>query len=89
MDKFELIGCIMEQINGLTVSGVRNCKIISQLSDEIACLRDGLQDEDKHHRDEIALLSHQIEDLTTPHPQEGETVVGGQVYKIGDEANGN
>lgn len=89
MDKFELLRYIMEQVNGLTVSGVRNCKIVTQISDELNCLRDGLQEEEKHHRDEIALLSHQIEDLTTPHPQEGETVVGGQVYKIGDEANGN
>ena len=47
-------------------------------------LRRGLAEEHRHHEDDIRLLSEQLTRLTTPHPQEGETVVGGEIYRLGE-----
>ena len=84
MNDDELIGTLIRDAGALAdVHGTARCAMILDIVDRLSALRNGLRDEHRRHSEEIDLLSRQITELTTPHPGDGEIVVGGQVYKIG------
>lgn len=84
MNDDELIGTLIRDAGALAdMHGAARCAMILDIVDRLNALRDGLRNEHRRHKEEIELLSGQITKLTTPHPGEGELVVGGQVYKIG------
>lgn len=85
MDKYELCRSVLIQLNSLEVRGIQNCQMVSDMAGKLNALIDGMAEEDKRNEQLNALKDEQIKRLTTPKPQEGETVVGGEVYVIGDD----
>lgn len=64
--------------------GAERCALILDMIDRMQALRRGLAEEHDRHDEHIRLLSEQLTRLTTPHPQEGETVMGGEIYRLGE-----
>ncbi len=85
MNDDELIGTLIRDAGGLIdMRGASRCAMILDIVDRLTALREGLRQEHRMHEEHIRLLSGQIKELTTPHPQEGELVVGGQTYRLGE-----
>jgi len=85
MNHHELIMGMYQLLDALNVEGVKNCQIVTEMYSRLQALDGGIAQEQDRHRQEVELLSKQIEKLTTPHPEEGEQVVGGEVYHLGDQ----
>ena len=86
IDKFQLLDSIIVQLDALAdARGVTRCATIVELVQKVTALRKGLADEDKAHAQTVEILEQQIKRLTEPNPEEGEEVIGGQTYVIGDE----
>lgn len=81
----ELLAGLIRDVGRLAdIRRSARCRLILDMIDRMQALRRGLAEEHRRHEEYIQLLSGQIERLTTPHPQEGETVVGGDVYRLGE-----
>ena len=90
MDELQMIDELMRLMDAeCDAVGLYRRRIEVEIVNRLEALKTGLEDAQKHHKQEIDLLSDQIKKLTTPHPQEDETIVGGDVYQIGDGVNGN
>lgn len=79
-----LAGLIRDAGRLADLRGAARCALILDMIDRMQALRRGLADEHTRHDEHIRLLSEQLTRLTTPHPQEGETVVGGEIYRLGE-----
>ena len=85
MSDDELIAGLIRDAGRLAdLRGAERCALILDMIDRMQALRRGLAEEHRHHEDDIRLLNEQLTRLTTPHPQEGETVVGGEIYRLGE-----
>lgn len=79
-----LAGLIRDAGRLADLRGAERCALILDMIDRMQTLRRGLAEEHDRHDEHIRLLSEQLTRLTTPHPQEGETVVGGEIYRLGE-----
>ena len=90
MDELQMIDELKRLLDAeCDAVGLYRRRIEVEIANRLDALKSGIEDAQKHHKQEIDLLSDQIKTLTTPHPQDGETIVGGDVYRLGDDANGN
>ena len=85
MEHHDMIIRMYKLLDAITVTSVKSCQIVAEIYSMLQALDEGIMQEQGHHRQEVELLSKQIEKLTTTHPEEGEQVVGGEVYHLGDQ----
>ena len=85
MGHHDMIMRMYKLLDEIKVEGVKSCQIVAEIYSMLQALDDGIMQEQGRHRQEVELLSKQIEKLTAPHPEEGEQVVGGEVYHLGDQ----
>lgn len=85
MGHHDMIMRMYKLLDEIKVEGVKSCQIVAEIYGMLQALDGGIAKEQERHLEEVELLSKQIEKLTTPHPEEGEQVVGGEVYHLGDQ----
>ena len=85
MGHHDMIMRMYKLLDEIKVEGVKSCQIVAEIYSMLQALDDGIMQEQGRHRQEVELLSKQIEKLTARHPEEGEQVVGGEVYHLGDQ----
>lgn len=90
MNKYELIDSLIVQIDAVAdARGAARCRLVLDMIDKCAALKKGLRTEEDALNARIEVAENEVRRLTTPKAaQDGEEIVGGQVYKIqlgGDE----
>lgn len=66
MDKYDLINSVIVSLNDLTVSGVRNMKIVLEATAKLAGLRDGLKQSDEQVSKKLSEYEALKESLQQP-----------------------
>lgn len=84
MNKYELIDSLIVQLDALEdARGVTKCRMILEMVNKLSTLKTGLKSEEDAVNARIEIAENEVRRLTTPKAaQDGEEIVGGQVYKI-------
>lgn len=79
-NKYEMLHGVVNLLDELSISGQKNITIVSNVFQILTALQKGLKDEDEAKNKKIEILKEQLKRATTPEPEEGGDVVGGEHY---------
>lgn len=82
-NKHDIVQGVLDLLDNLTVKGRDNITIAGSIIQMLKALQKGLKDEDKAKNNIIETLKEQLKRATTPEPEPGGDVVGGEEYHIG------
>lgn len=81
-DKYQMIDRIVMNLSAISVSGMENVLRLANVFQMISTVKKGLKDEDNARNQVIESLKEQLKRATTPEPEDGGDVVGGEHYEF-------